>query len=83
MNDAILQFSEEPHFWCPDKNDATPTLEVEFEKNRIMTAVEVRGDPEVKGYVQKADLIYRKLVFHTTCSAPDVSWRYHRLHSPT
>ena len=71
--EAILQFSDEPRFWCPDVKDLTPTLEVEFNKNHIMTALEVRGDPKVKGHIQDAELNYRKLVFCDECSAPKVS----------
>lgn len=67
-----MQFSDRPRFWCPDVRDPAPTLEVEFKQNRVVTAVEIRGNPEVKGHVKKADLNYRKFVFTKDCSAPNV-----------
>ena len=69
-SEAILQFSDDPKFWNPDVNDPAPTLEVVFSSNRVMTALEVRGDSKFKDdHLKRAVLNYRKLVFsgtHTT-----------------
>ena len=73
VSDAILQFSDTPHYWCPMADDPTPTLDVEFSRNRVVTALEVRGDPSGAGHIKEATLNYRKLLFHTVCEAPHVS----------
>ena len=45
--EAILKFTDPPQFWTPAKADRTPSLIVQFKQNRIITAVELRG--EMKG----------------------------------
>ena len=72
-SEAVLHFSDNPQFWCPTDGDQTPTLEVEFRENRIVTALELRGDPDTDGHIEQAGLNYKKLVFAQDCTAPSVS----------
>jgi hypothetical protein len=69
-SEAILHFSDQPKFWCPTKDDHTPTLEVEFRENRVVTAVELRGDPDGGGHIEHAQINYKKLAFAEDCTAP-------------
>ena len=72
-SEAILHFSDQPKFWCPTEADDAPTLEVEFLENRVVTAVELRGDPDGGGHIEHAQINYKKLVFAENCIAPSVS----------
>ena len=72
-SEAILHFSDEPQFWCPKETDHAPLLEVEFRENKVMTTLELRGDPEGGCHIEQAGLNYKKLVFAAECIAPSVS----------
>ena len=73
VSEAVIHFSDLSSFWCPKPEDQSPTLEVEFCQNKVVTAVELRGDPDSGGHIREAELNYKKLVFAKDCTAPAVS----------
>ena len=51
----------------------SPTMEVEFSENRVVTSIELRGDPDTGSHIHEAILNCKKLLFTKECSAPAVS----------
>ncbi len=43
--EAILKFTDDPpKFWTPAMADLSPSLTVHFKQNRVITAIELRGE---------------------------------------
>ncbi len=43
--EAILKFTDDPpKFWTPAMTDDNPSLTVHFKQNRVITAIELRGE---------------------------------------
>ncbi len=45
--EAILRFTDPPQYWTPVKEDHAPELTIKFKKNKIISAIEFRGNNQM------------------------------------